>query len=336
MARSRFLNFNLDSQPEAGKKQRRTWRPGEVPNWVLLIDGQYNVGGMLCQGHPYTMHFVGKGRSGGFFLTHRDDGTCVPCYEINRNNAKNISISRKVFMTAFWPGWFHLVEKQGDYGVYKQKELCRKPQFCQYCNDTNAEEATYGRRLAWGMSSNDAEILSDRAIEIAKMCKGCGGEVYPLAIVCQSCGHKHYDLTRIAMEHGDIMNLLDEERKCPSCQSVSYPVEILKCSNGCTTPSRASIFDVLLKVKTIRTGKNDYPQLSIVEHSKPITLDEILDRDEALETFEAHLVEPIDPSPYIDPESAAEQAAKIGCQNPYAEKGARAQETAPAHRPYRS
>lgn len=317
MSRKMFLNFGLETQPTRPKSQRRTWKPSDVAAWILLIDGKYNINGVEYAGHPYTKHYVSKGLNNGFYLTHRDDQTCVPCYLINRKGAKNIGTSPKVLMTAFYPGWFHLVEKSNDKGTYKQKEPCRKPQFCPHC--TGTEEPTYGRRLPWGMSGNDASILKDRSIEIAKMCKKCGGEIYPLGIVCRKCKHIFYDLTRIAMEHTEIINALEEHRSCPNCGTVDYLTEILKCSNDCDAAVRCSIFDVLLKVKTVTTSKG-YTQLAIVEHSKPITLEEILIRDNAQASFQDHHVQPVDPGPYIDAESAEEQAAKLGCENPFGTK----------------
>jgi len=318
MSRRMFLRFGLDSQPSKPKNRRRTWKPSSEANWVRMIDGKYDIGGEVCQGFPFTMHYVGKGRSGGFFLTHRDDETCVPCYQVMKG-AQNISVSRKVLMTAFWPGWFHLVDKQGEHGAYKQKELCLKPHmFCKHCE--TGDEPTYGRRLPWGMTSGDADILMDRAMEIAKMCKQCGGDIFPLSVVCDSCGHTFYDLTRMSMEHKDIMIIMDEKRTCPGCKTHSYASELLKCSNDCTLPARSSIFDVLLKVKTVKTGANSYAQLAIVEHSKPVTLEEILHRDNAEGAFKDYHVEPVDPGTYTDPESAEEQAAKLGCPNPYSNK----------------
>jgi len=155
-------------------------------------------------------------------------------------------------------------------------------------------EVKQGHRLHWSMGTAHWNTLMDANELIGASCVGCGSKdcITCLAWLCSGCGEALIDMSTTSYKDEEINKMTRKPMRCASCKKEDFPQEFIECSN-CTpagrTPTRATVFDVDIKVKRVEdpNGGNQ-TTLSIsswseprpvdkqyVEMAKPMKLDEI-------------------------------------------------------------
>jgi hypothetical protein len=132
----------------------------------------------------------------------------------------------------------------------------------------NGCQFKWGHLWPWYMSGTDKEELDAYTKEVSGGCANCGGRgsITTLSRHCNKCGAVFYDAnTTLTAEQRAVIDYT--KCKCPSCGNVDFTVEKMQCS-GCTSPKRASLFDVDLEIIRSQGQKNNQ-RLRIRNYSEP-------------------------------------------------------------------
>lgn len=125
---------------------------------------------------------------------------------------------------------------------------------CRYCGSRDQRKAD--RVVSWPLGPRDFENLMALDREVAGWCAGCGSMagLRPVGVDCGACGAKVLDGQDVAPTH--LETLLSIPHCCPDCEHWGLFGESLACETcreGGTVPRRATVFDLDLKVRALRT-----------------------------------------------------------------------------------
>lgn len=166
-----------------------------------------------------------------------------------------------------------------------------------------------GRLLAWSMGQTYLDTFVEWSKQVGKCCKSCGARdsIKTTAKICGNpeCGAVVYDprTTTLSKEQREQIDYYPY--KCPHCQVESYVAEQIECSN-CTSPAKATIFDVDFQVQRLKTqGQQTFLQIFTFSDPRPIQVAD----PEVLKT-----IKPLDLKKKFAPTPPQEQAKIYGFQ----------------------
>ena len=147
---------------------------------------------------------------------------------------------------------------------------------CKICPQ-NVETAP-ARLLKWEMGVTHFKALTEEyQNQIGNTCNSCGtrDSISTVAYLCpnEECGEAIIDLKDTTLSDEDILNIKNSPAVCPSCRQEGWLNELQRCS-GCSSPERASIFDVDIKVRRMpMTDGTNGTQLIVSSWSTPHLVD---------------------------------------------------------------
>lgn len=256
--------------------------------WLECVEhfhGSYQRGG-LCSGGPYV------------FTDRTKRSPCHGCdidweaYNEQRATGSKIrspiSKSKKFVFTVVDMSLYHKVPQIDPVtGQYKLNPTNSQPYLdwdkckgvgCPGCR--SAAESQKGRVLPWPMSKAHFINLQSYGDSIGTCCLVCKGRgvISTLSWHCRNpqCGSMIFDLHNTTATIDEINSVVNKPYTCQVCGSTMYPIEQIHCAN-CSSrgvqPQRATIFDVDMQVKAVRTGNNEQTNLNVHATSDPKPLD---------------------------------------------------------------
>jgi hypothetical protein len=243
---------------------------------VRLIPGEYtHNNGTVHPVHEIFQHFNATVRKfqlcSAKWLTDASDPSrlerdpnsrCVGCHLID-TGSKNVRMDRKFPVTVFICDDFHL-DPNGwdnkplgfaDDGAQKFRKTLCTGEGCEGCQ--KGLDKDWGRRMYWEVPRTYLQAMIAYQDEAADICANCGSEpgvdgeeggLTLISLCCPGCGGQikfDDDSQAKALIRGDV--------KCPSCEKIVAPDEILHCA-GCNDPRRPKIFDMDLWIRTTPTS----------------------------------------------------------------------------------
>lgn len=199
-----------------------------------------------------------------------------------------ISKSRKYAVNVIDMGVFHKVPQLDDKGYYKMNEKTGQPYLrwskckgvgCQECQIS--QENKRGRIQPWHMSRAHFLSLLGYARSIGTCCTTCLGRgvISTVSWHCGNpqCGAVVFDMATTTANLEQIMEIVNKPYHCMHCGTTMFPVERIRCVN-CeargTQPRRATIFDVDMQVRAVRTGDGEQTNLMVEATSDPKPIDQ--------------------------------------------------------------
>jgi hypothetical protein len=207
-----------------------------------------------------------------------------------------VSFQPQFALTMFDMGKWHKVP-QLDHSTGKVKVNTRTNEAffnwnkCQgfNCDACRANlETKMGHRTHWAMASNYWETIRQMDGEVGKNCTRCTGEgtVASMAWLCRECGNDAIDMRSTTLKLDEINTIVTSTFSCPLCKHEGFLEEFVFCQqckvegfgskhkkdDGAQASVRATLFDVDLQVRSIRTGNNNQTNLQIAKWSaaKPV------------------------------------------------------------------
>lgn len=282
------------------------FRPSETQDSnIRLIPGDYEITRADEKNNLYTEkvshfeyveHYSGRVKRGGicsggplFFRKDLRD-TCYGCDQrdgegrMGKNQRPVMSRSEKFVITVIDMGLFHQVPqidrqtnqirfKPDSTEPYTEWAKCTS-RGCKNCQMTIQNK--YGYIQPWSMPKAHFNTLNSYGPGISSCCVTCGsrGTIRSLAWRCSNaqCQTMIFDMTTTTATDEQISEVVNAPFHCRTCKQVAYPEEVFQCQN-CTPygrqPIRATIFDVDMLVRTLRTGDGDATVLQITGMSNP-------------------------------------------------------------------
>ena len=147
---------------------------------------------------------------------------------------------------------------------------------CKHC-DAGVEKK-YGHRMHWPMGQDHYNTLLARDEDIGQCCSNCQGRdtIVQRAWLCQHCQDAVIDMDTTELLKKEVDEMVTHPVTCPHCKKEDMLMELIDCKN-CSSPKRASLFDVDLKVRRLEdAGGTNRTTLSISGFSDPHPIDAVL------------------------------------------------------------
>jgi hypothetical protein len=306
-----FQNRGERKTTRGGLRFQNQYRPSE--NFVDLIrlvpvgyDIEYaNEHGQLQQVqlgfYTYTEHFDGRTKkssvcSAGPFANFREKREpCIGCdmfWAEARNKQRRMSKRDMYVFNVFdYDTYYEIEQVDKRNGQVRTKD--DGTPWMEWVkgvgrNDLakSGKKSKEGHLCHWAMGHGHYTTLLSTNEMIGEGCKSCGHKRSPdernpaiqsLAWLCsnQECGEALIDLSETEMNGDDIKKTVKKPMLCRKCKHQGIPNEYIECSH-CSSPVRASIYDVDLQVRRVKTSKNEdgnQTQLMITGWSDPRPID---------------------------------------------------------------
>ena len=229
---------------------------------------------------------------------------CVCCHARgNDRKSKQFSYPRDVFGFSVWDYRTYHKIAHGDDAKAEYVKCTADEGRCKNCNKASEKGPVYPAKMnglrKWVVGRKWATSIVSMNDSLQKKCKSCGkGKIKVAGYMCgnPACGDVMPDI-----------DALDSMVRCGACNSKTYPVEEITCTN-CDNPVRGSLSDVDVLVTRAGSSKDD-----TTYNFQPQGFDTFLYAEQA---------RCVDWATEVKPPSTAEQAATLGLsRDPFGGKG---------------
>lgn len=133
-----------------------------------------------------------------------------------------------------------------------------------------------GHLAPWAMGQTYKDTLVEWAKQIGKSCSSCGtrDSIVCVMKICPNCGQFIYDPSSTTLSEEQREQIDNYPFTCSHCGQTGYVAESLECNNpGCSSPKRATLFDVDLEVQRLGTaGQQTFLQVFNYSEPRPIQI----------------------------------------------------------------
>jgi len=295
---------------KAGGYFVREFKPSmEMPDYVRLVKGEYpfeqgvldgentHIETIVLEYFPFTQHYNSSPTSkkttvcsgGPFHFSKKHRKACKGCDrffgDMTRGadgKTKKGPVSKRD-MSAFnvvHMQTYHKMEqvdkvtgdirKNPETGVAYYNWVPCEGRGCSMCRAN--KETTDGQLLPWAMGDSHKNILvTDGTQRVRDSCVNCHRKdsITSMEWACKSCGYTIIDMNTTTLKDSEIREVVNAPVKCPSCKQEGFLTELIGCS-GCSAPTRATIFDVNMRVKRVQPNDgSEQTMLVIVDFDAP-------------------------------------------------------------------
>lgn len=301
-----------DSKPlRNGLRFQNQFRPSEIFIDVVRllpidleikwVDSYGQLQGSTLGYWTYVEHFDGRTKksavcSAGPYAQFREKREpCLACdmfWAEVRNKARRMSRrDMYVFNVLDYDNYYEIEQVDRQTGQVRMKDD-RTP-WMEWVKGTGRNDLAKsgktpkeGHLCHWAMGHGHYTTLFSADEMIGEGCKSCGHKRSPderssaitsMAWLCsnEACGEALIDVSETEMSIEDIKKATKRKMMCRKCRHEGLPVEFIECS-WCQKPERATIYDVDLQVRRVKTSKGEegnQTQLMIVGWSNPKPVD---------------------------------------------------------------
>jgi hypothetical protein len=205
-----------------------------------------------------------------------------------RWQSSRMSKQAKYAFNTFDYGVYHKLEQiDRDTGKPKLNPKNQQPYFnwvkCigQGCDACKAgKESKTGNMMHWPINFTQLQVLRSVENDIGASCFGCGtyNSIISRGWMCQKCGECIIDMSTTELKKEELLEITDNPVHCPHCNTEDVLQELLDCAvckvKG-TKGSRASLYDVDLRVKLVSNGTQKVLQVCGWSQPYAVTSDQI-------------------------------------------------------------
>lgn len=192
-------------------------------------------------------------------LRHDEQSRCVGCATHEKEPTINYANENRI-VSVFDFRKIHEVPHAS--GKFNEKRTCSAPQECMYCN--SGIDVKYMGPRHWLMGPTYYGILQHQHLTMGDTCVNCKtGKIISSGLKCKKCGESLMTSDAFnSMKTAQQKKMLFAPITCGSCEHEDTPEEIIRCTNNCDTPQRATIFDTNLKIEKIQAGQRTNLQIT--------------------------------------------------------------------------
>lgn len=340
---ARATRNNRPKQQRAFRRFNEEFKPNEFrPDHIRLIPGMYKVelvddsGEVYIDELPwwqYVDHFHGPLKkscicsAGPMRFSRQHAQPCHGCslywedYNARKSLPKNqkgpnrISMRQMYVYTVLDYGVYHKIERTDASGNLILSKKTQQPYFdwvkcaqvgCQGCQ--MGKESKQGHVMPWPMGRSHFETLDGYAEYVGNSCASCGGRdcIQSVSWSCANpeCQALIVDLATTHLTQDQLNEMIKEPVVCHACNARTYLQENYSC-NSCSSPMRASIFDVDLEVRRKKSAEGKGTQLVVPRTGDPTPIDPQF----------AEIAKPLPLEKLYAPDSLEYQARQFGVQD---------------------
>lgn len=137
------------------------------------------------------------------------------------------------------------------------------------------------QRMHWPMGKSHWDQLAGYDADIGKGCTVCGSKesIRSLAWLCGKCGDAAIDFETSTLPPEEVNKIINNPFTCRTCNTRDYLKEYIECavcSPKGIAPIRATIFDVDLNLRRMKSGDGEQTVIQVTGWSAPYALGEDL------------------------------------------------------------